>query len=215
MKKHNGLLSKQTVAATLLGGIIMAGMAFSNTNHVYAHGYILNDRAHLAQQNLNQAGLVSTEPQSVGEYNSNNFHNGTTPLNQAITAHSGKLGYFPQMAEQSEGRWHKVDMYGGENELTWQISANHKTSYIKYYITKADWDPNQPLTFDSFEYIGTFNNFEGNFWEAPTLPLQNNRLTHNIQLPTDRSGYHVIFSEWKVADTGNSFFKVKDINLIN
>lgn len=215
MKKYINSISKKTMAATLIGGTMLAGMVFSNTEDVYAHGYIINDRAHLAQQNINQAGAAAYEPQSVGEYNSNNFHNGITPLHQAITAHSGRAGLYSQMADQSEDRWHKVDMYGGENEFTWNITANHRTNYVKYYITKADWDPNQPLTVDSFEYLGTFHNFVGNDWEAPMLPTQNNRVTHNVNVPTDRSGYHVIFAEWRIADTSNSFFKVKDINLIN
>lgn len=215
MKKNINLLSKKTIAATLIGGTVIGGMVFANAQDAYAHGYILNDRAHLAQQNINQAASAAAEPQSVGEYISANFHNGITPLHQAITAHSNTLGLYPEMAEQSEDRWHKMDMQGGENDLTWQITANHRTSYVRYYITKADWDPNQPLTYDSFEYLDTFHNFDGDSWHAPMLPLQNSRVTHTLNLPTDRNGYHVIFAEWHIADTSSSFFKVKDINLIN
>lgn len=42
-----------------------------------------------------------------------------------------------------------------------------------------------------------------------------NNLTHKINVPTDRSGYHVILAVWDVADTANAFYNVIDVNLIN
>ena len=42
-----------------------------------------------------------------------------------------------------------------------------------------------------------------------------NHLTHKINVPTDRSGYHVILAVWDVADTANAFYNVIDVNLIN
>jgi chitin-binding protein len=42
-----------------------------------------------------------------------------------------------------------------------------------------------------------------------------NNLTHEINVPTDRNGYHVILGVWDVADTPNAFYNVIDVNLIN
>lgn len=42
-----------------------------------------------------------------------------------------------------------------------------------------------------------------------------NNLTHTINVPTDRNGYHVILAVWDVADTSNAFYNVIDVNLVN
>ena len=47
------------------------------------------------------------------------------------------------------------------------------------------------------------------------MVLRSNNLTHKINVPTDRSGYHVILAVWDVADTANAFYNVIDVNLIN
>lgn len=42
-----------------------------------------------------------------------------------------------------------------------------------------------------------------------------NNLTHTINVPNDRNGYHVILAVWDVADTSNAFYNVIDVNLVN
>lgn len=34
-------------------------------------------------------------------------------------------------------------------------------------------------------------------------------------MPTDRNGYHLILAVWEIADTGNAFYQVIDVNLVN
>lgn len=40
-------------------------------------------------------------------------------------------------------------------------------------------------------------------------------MTHKVNVPTDRSGYHVILAVWDIDDTANAFYQVIDVNLKN
>ncbi len=40
-------------------------------------------------------------------------------------------------------------------------------------------------------------------------------VTLEANVPTDRSGYHLILAVWEIADTGNAFYQVIDVNLVN
>ncbi|MEC2559155.1 lytic polysaccharide monooxygenase, partial [Bacillus cereus] len=100
----------------------------------------------------------------------------------------------------------KNTITGGENTFTWKYTAPHLTSKWHYYITKKGWNPNKALTRADFEPIGTVQH-DGS--------AASNNLTHKINVPTDRSGYHVILAVWDVADTANAFYNVIDVNLIN
>jgi len=100
-------------------------------------------------------------------------------------------------------------METGQQDITWFFTAPHRTSYFRYYITRTGWDPNSPLTYDSFEYLGTFDYWPGPLWEAPRPSMAG--VTHTVNIPSDRTGYHVIFAEWNIADSGASFFRVKDV----
>lgn len=71
---------------------------------------------------------------------------------------------------------------------------------------KKGWDPNKPLTRAELEPIGTVKH-DGS--------AASNNLTHTINVPTDRNGYHVILAVWDVADTSNAFYNVIDVNLVN
>ncbi|MGP6148493.1 fibronectin type III domain-containing protein [Priestia flexa] len=67
-------------------------------------------------------------------------------------------------------------------------------------------NPNEPLKRSDFELISTVNH---------NGTAANTNLTHEINVPIDRSGYHVILGVWDVADTPNAFYNVIDVNLIN
>ncbi len=56
-------------------------------------------------------------------------------------------------------------------------------------MTKADWNPNDSLDRGDFEFIGTINH---NGSAATNNPK------HNITIPSNRLGYHVILAVWKL-----------------
>lgn len=80
------------------------------------------------------------------------------------------------------------------------------TSKWHYYITKKGWNPNKPLNRADLELIATVEH---------NSSAASNNLTHTINVPTDRSGYHIILAVWDVADTSNAFYNVIDVNLVN
>lgn len=185
-------------AASLLVCGVIGSMLF--VDQVSAHGYIHSSRAALCKEQKNTScGPVQYEPQSVEGL-------GGFPASGPADGHIAGGGVFPQLDEQSATRWSKVTMHGGKNTINWTLTAQHATKEWKYYITKKDWDPNKPLARSDFELIQTFN-------DGGAKPSSS--VAHQINLPTDRSGYHVILGVWEIADTANAFYQVVDVNLIN
>ncbi|WP_106769095.1 lytic polysaccharide monooxygenase [Paenibacillus faecalis] len=185
-------------------GFMMLGLAGSMifADSASAHGYIESpaSRAVLCKQGLNQnCGQVQYEPQSVEG-------KGSFPQSGPADGQIAGGGVFAELNEQSSDRWHKVTLKGGKNTFKWNLTAPHATSEWKYYITKKGWDPNQPLSRDVLEPIHTVN-------DGGKRPP--NSVTHEFNLPTDRSGYHLILGVWEIADTGNAFYQVIDVNLVN
>ncbi|HAU4964141.1 TPA: N-acetylglucosamine-binding protein GbpA, partial [Aeromonas hydrophila] len=88
--------------------------------------------------------------------------------------------------------------------ISWTFTANHVTRNWRYYLTKQDWNPNQPLTRAAFE-LTPFCVVDGNMTQPPK------QVTHQCNLP-QRTGYQVILGVWEVGDTSNSFYNVIDAN---
>ncbi|MGQ0417261.1 lytic polysaccharide monooxygenase, partial [Bacillus sp. HC-TM] len=76
----------------------------------------------------------------------------------------------------------------------------------KYYITKKGWNPNKPLTRSDLDLVPFYVKNDGGARPGTTV-------THEANVPTDRSGYHLILAVWEIADTGNAFYQVIDVNL--
>ncbi|OMI04983.1 chitin-binding protein [Bacillus swezeyi] len=188
------------LAAGLLGSSIIPQQAF-------AHGFIEKpgSRAALCSEaygllNLN-CGSVMYEPQSL---EAKKGFPQAGPADGQIASAGGLFGGI--LDQQTGERWFKHIMTGGEHTFTWKYTAPHKTSQWHYYITKKGWDPNQPLERADFEQIGTI--------EHDGSPASNH-LSHQIYVPEDRQGYHVILAVWDVADTENAFYNVIDVDLEN
>ncbi|MBG9786533.1 lytic polysaccharide monooxygenase [Brevibacillus laterosporus] len=185
-------------------GITLAAMAGTMVfaSSASAHGYIESptSRALLCKQGQNVGcGQVQYEPQSV-EGKGNFPQSG--PKDGEITG----AGKYTELFAQTDSRWKKVDMQGGKNTFTWYLTAPHSTGDWKYYITKKDWNPNKPLGRDDLELIAKFN-------DGGKVPPKS--VSHNVNVPTDRSGYHIILGVWEIADTGNAFYQAIDVNLKN
>ncbi|MET8019208.1 lytic polysaccharide monooxygenase auxiliary activity family 9 protein [Streptomyces decoyicus] len=111
--------------------------------------------------------------------------------------------------------WHKHPVSAGKAlDITWNYHAEHKTRRWNYFLTKSGWDPGARLTRAQFdlEPIATYQNSGQPYWSAGDL-LPENPTVHSITLPGDRHGYHVLLSVWEVADTGNAFYQVIDLNI--
>ncbi len=103
---------------------------------------------------------------------------------------------------QTSDRWTKREVQPGPFAISWTFTANHVTRNWRYYLTKQDWNPNQPLTRASFD-LNPFCVIDGNMVQPPK------QVTHNCILP-ERTGYQVILGVWEVGDTSNSFYNIID-----
>lgn len=101
---------------------------------------------------------------------------------------------------------------GGTLRMNWWLTARHKTQKWHYYITKDDAQhATQPLTRAMLEplcVIHWHTGPEGDGWRAP-FPI--NDVQHWIKLPR-KTGRHVIYAVWDVADTGNAFYQCVDVD---
>lgn len=167
-----------------------------------AHGYIESpaSRAALCKSGVNSnCGNIQYEPQSLEA--KGNFP-AAGPADGQITG----AGAFPELYEQSAHRWEKVNMNGGANTFTWKLTAAHATKEWKYYITKKGWDSSKPLARADLELFCSID--DGG--KRPDFTV-----SHTCNVPTDRSGYNLILGVWEIADTGNAFYQVIDVNLNN
>ncbi|QWH45425.1 lytic polysaccharide monooxygenase [Bacillus toyonensis] len=205
--KHlqNMKMNKKSLGAVALtAGIIGTTLIPQNA---YAHGFVEKPGSRSAlcsptygALNVN-CGSVMYEPQSLEA--PKGFPQ-AGPVDGQIASAGGKFGGI--LDQQTADRWFKNTITGGENTFNWKFTAPHLTSKWHYYITKIGWNPNKALTRADFEPIGTVQH-DGS--------AASNNVAHKINVPTDRSGYHVILAVWDVADTANAFYNVIDVNLIN
>ncbi|MGD6792678.1 lytic polysaccharide monooxygenase [Metabacillus indicus] len=180
-----------------------------------AHGYIKSPesrsyKASLEKQTLGYTlafekyGSVINSPQSVEGLKG--FPAGG-PADGRIASGNGGSGQIDfVLDQQSASRWNKVNLTGGVQAFTWNYTAPHATAKWHYYITKKEWDPSKPLSRNDFELLTTVPH-DGS--------AASNNLTHQVNVPTDRNGYHIILGVWDVADTANAFYQVIDVNLQN
>lgn len=202
---QNMKMNKKSLGAVALtAGIIGTTLIPQNA---YAHGFVEKPSSRSAlcsptygALNAN-CGSVMYEPQSLEA--PKGFPQ-AGPIDGQIASAGGKFGGV--LDQQTADRWFKNTITGGENTFTWKYTAPHLTSKWHYYITKKGWNPNKALKRADLEPIGTVQH------DGSTA---SNHLTHKINVPTDRSGYHVILAVWDVADTANAFYNVIDVNLIN
>ncbi|WP_240343979.1 lytic polysaccharide monooxygenase [Paenibacillus sp. SYP-B3998] len=185
-------------------GLLLLGAALSLAfaQRASAHGYLEapTSRTVLCQQGQNTGcGPIQYEPQSVEG-------KGSFPESGPVDGQITGADKYPDLYEQTSDRWKKVTLKGGKQSFTWHLTAQHSTKEWKYYITKKDWDPNKPLTRSELELVCSFN--DGGAKPAATV-------THECNLPTDRSGYQLLLGVWEIADTGNAFYQVIDVNLVN
>ncbi|MDP9504479.1 N-acetylglucosamine-binding protein GbpA [Pseudomonas protegens] len=223
------MITRHTLHSFLKLPLAMAiGLAALSAQQAAAHGYIEKpkSRAFMCSNlggNLNSnCGGVTYEPQSV-EYLANGSRDGYPSTAQAChgeftkcgpadgTIAAGGLRNFAGLNEQTANRWTKVNIKPGLNTFDWRYTAVHATRNWQFYITKKDWNPNQPLTRDSFEPVPLLTDNWNN-----TLPTKTGGTTsHKVNIPADRSGYHIVLGTWMVGDNTNTFYQVVDVNIEN
>lgn len=191
---------------------LMAAMFASQ--QVAAHGYMNEppSRAYACRLALNtNCGPAEYEPQTVGEAPKGFPQFG--PADGKIP--SGGNAMFSALDAQSATRWHLTEIKDRNTEFSWFYTAAHKSTKWQYFITKAGWNPNLPLTRDDFDAT-PFCSVEG----GGGVPIDGAAggngpaaKKHACVIPADRSGQHVILGAWTVDDTAAAFYDVVDVNI--
>lgn len=194
-------LKRTITSVTLVSGLTVGTLAFAAP--AFSHGYVNGpkSRAILCKEGVNvNCGAVAYEPQSL-EYLKGFPEYG--PADGKIASANGQFG--GSLDAQSSTRWAKTDITPGPVLFDWTYTAPHATAKWHYYMTTPDWDPNAPLERSELELIATVDH-DGS--KASTNP------DHVVNIPSNRSGYHVILAVWDVADTVNAFYNVIDVNVL-
>ncbi|WP_271767850.1 lytic polysaccharide monooxygenase [Aquimarina algiphila] len=102
--------------------------------------------------------------------------------------------------DQVRNDWVTTSVTPGPYTVTWTNTAPHQTLYYEVYITKADWTPDQPLTWDSLELLTRTD-------PRPASATDN----IDVVLP-QRTGKHVIYSIWQRSLTPEAFYSTSDVD---
>lgn len=167
-----------------------------------AHGYISapESRSLLCSKGGNSnCGPIQYEPQSLE--GPSGYPSGG-PADGRLA--SAGLTQFGSMDEQTSTRWTKRAIKAGAQTFSWTFTANHATRNWRYYITRADWNPNTKLSRASFE-TQPFCTVDGGNRQPPKT------VNHTCTVPA-RSGYQIILGVWEIADTPNSFYNMVDVS---
>ena len=148
---------------------LLTALALLTTSQVIAHGYVESpaSRAYLCNTGKNiSCGNIQYEPQSI-EAPEGLFERGSLDNKMG----SAGVSMAAALNEQEQSRWAKTVVTSGQFlNIKWKFRANHVSKYFKFYITKADWNPDQLLTRDSFEALPLDCNNPQPFWQAPEQP---------------------------------------------
>lgn len=202
--RQRAALSCSVLAATIVGAVLIPTAA-------NAHGYVgtpdrdpsstaLTARVAIAENAANQYETPWNTPQGM-----------EAPKGfPAVGPKDGQLASAGQpgasvLDEQSEDRWVKNEVDAGADiDVDWTFTMGHKTSQWRYFMTKDGWNPNDRLEREDLELIETVAHDGSEAGE---------HRTHELTIPSDRDGYHVIYAVWDVADTANAFYNVIDVDV--
>jgi len=195
---------RRTTSPKVLGGIgLSALLVFGGASAANAHGWVGGEGSDLVARPAmaENTGLGNAQYDKQSLEGEKGFPE-KGPRDGELASVNQKFG--PELDEQSVTRWVKNEVHPGPVRVNWTITANHKTSEWKYFITKKGWDPNAPLTRAELEPLATF---DGGGQVASTTSEQ------VLNIPDDREGYYVIYGVWDVADTPNAFYNTIDVDI--
>ena len=199
MKQQDSYFQSKPIA------LVVSLLASSGAADIFAHGYVSEPpgRSYLCKLGDNTGcGAVQWEPQSVeGPDGSPRFPVGG-PEDGTIAA-AGSPSW-SELNAQTPSRWYKHDFAAGYQTFEWTFTANHVSRDWRYFITKAGWNPAEPLSRDAFD-LDPFCEYDGGMVRPPMV------IQHNCYVP-EREGYHVIMAVWDVGDTAASFYNAIDVN---
>jgi len=194
-------LSTLLGAATLLGAI-----------EASAHGYVSSPKSRAFLCTAAQGGASSPacqaaaaagnasqyEPQSINIGGANNNHEAIIPDGKLCSANIGSMNGL----NLARNDWGVTSVSAGPRAFVWTNTAQHKTTYFRYYITKEGFNPGvAPLKWSDLVQIHQ---------SAPAG--QEATSTHVVTLPP-RTGRHIVYSVWQrdASDALEGFYQCIDV----
>ncbi len=89
----------------------------------------------------------------------------------------------------------------GRYTIGYEATAPHATEYFRLYITRADYQPTQPLRWSDLELVHD----SGPLSAEPTYRFE-------VSLP-ERSGHHILYQVWQRSDSPEAFYACSDVTL--
>lgn len=194
-------LSAVLGAAALLGAL-----------EASAHGYISSPKSRAFVCTPSQSGGSSPaciaaaaagngsqyEPQSVNIGGANDNHQALIPDGKLCSAGKGGFGGL----DLARNDWIATTVSAGPRAFVWTNTAQHRTDYFRYYITKEGFNPSAgPLKWSDLVQIHQ---------SAPAG--QEATSTHIVNLPA-RTGRHIVYSIWQraITDAPEGFYQCVDV----
>ncbi|WP_038173425.1 lytic polysaccharide monooxygenase [Vibrio pacinii] len=104
--------------------------------------------------------------------------------------------------------WQRTDVALDENnqiDFVFYGKAPHNPSYWQFYLTKANYDSSQPLTWNDLELIDSAGNIAID---------EQKRYRTKVTFPAGRSGDAILYTRWQRVDAaGEGFYNCSDITL--
>lgn len=202
--EESSMSKNRKLANAFIGLGLTVALCSTGAVSAFAHGYINSDstgNGPIARAAItsNSVGAVQYEPQSL---EGDKGFPAAGPADGKIASAGGQFG--GDLDQQTSTRWFKNEVRPGLIPINWKYTAPHKTTKWTYYLTKQGWDQNAPLSRASLEEV---TNVQHDGSAASTNP------SHLVNIPADRSGYHVLLAVWDIADTARAFYNVVDLNV--
>ena len=191
---------------------VVASAAFLGALDVSAHGYVSSPKARVIVCKENgienptlPACVAAKAAGNVGFYSPQSIAIGGVKDNHQSVIADGKLcsagvgGYGGLDLGRTD--WPATSVAAGPREFVWTNTAQHRTMYFRYYITKQGYNPANPVKWSDLEQIHQ---------SAPTGQEATSR--HVVTLPA-RTGKHVVYSIWQrdYADAPEGFYQCIDV----
>lgn len=106
--------------------------------------------------------------------------------------------------DQVSADWPAMPATAGETlTVDFYATAVHEPSVWDVWMTTPDWEPTTELNWAQMEFL-----------MRPDPVLDGNNYTFDVELPSDRSGHHVLWIAWQRDDpVGEVFFSTSDLML--
>jgi chitin-binding protein len=109
--------------------------------------------------------------------------------------------------------WPLLNVNPGQTfKVTWEYTAPHVTRGYRWLITKDGWDPKRRISRAQLEAQPFFDDFYTQVPYYSHSAEMKAKVNHEVKLPANKQGHHVIVLMWIVANTGNAFYQAFDVD---